>query len=63
MDNAFLFAFFIKAIIDFAEEGDPFDNTILTVEDSIPITEPDATKIYQNISSEPEITVALDKPK
>ena len=42
--------------------GDPFDNTILTVEDSIPITEPDATKIYQNISSQPEITVALDQP-
>ena len=54
--------FLLRPLLIFAEEGDPFDNTILTVEDSIPITEPDATKIYQNISSQPEITVALDQP-
>ena len=54
--------FLLRPLLSFAEEGDPFDNTILTVEDSIPITEPDATKIYQNIPSEPEITVALDQP-
>ena len=54
--------FLLRPLLSFAEGGDPFDNTILTVEDSIPITEPDATKIYQNISSQPEITVALDQP-
>ena len=54
--------FLLRPLLSFAEEGDPFDNTILTVEDSIPITEPDTTKIYQNIPSEPEITVALDQP-
>jgi hypothetical protein len=54
--------FLLRPLLGFAEGSDPFDNTILTVEDSIPITEPDATKIYQNISSQPEITVALDQP-
>ena len=54
--------FLLRPLLSFAEEGDPFDNTILTAEDSIPLTEPDATKIYQNISSQPEITVALDQP-
>ena len=54
--------FLLRPLLSFAEGDDPFDNTILTVEDSIPITEPDATKIYQNISSEPKITVALDQP-
>ena len=42
--------FLLRPLLSFAEGDDPFDNTILTVEDSIPITEPDTTKIYQNIS-------------
>ena len=54
--------FLIRPLLGFAEGSDPFDNTILTVDDNIKITEPEASIIDQEISSQSDTTVALDQP-
>ena len=58
-----VFVFFLlRPLLGFAESIDPFDNTILTVDDNIKITEPEASIIDQEISSQSDTTVALDQP-
>ena len=54
--------FLLRPLLGFAEGSDPFDNTILTVDDTIKITEPEASIIDQEISSQSDTTVALDQP-
>ena len=54
--------FLLRPLLGFAEGSDPFDNTILTVDDNIKITEPEASIIDQEISSQSDTTVALDQP-
>jgi len=54
--------FLLRPLLGFAEGNDPFDNTILTVDDNIKITEPEASIIDQEISSQSDTTVALDQP-
>ena len=58
-----VFVFFLlRPLLGFAEGSDPFDNTILTVDDNIKITEPEASITDQEISSQSDTTVALDQP-
>ena len=54
--------FLLRPLLGFAEGSDPFDNTILTVDDTIKVTEPEASIIDQEISSQSDTTVALDQP-
>ena len=54
--------FLLRPLLGFAEGNDPFDNTILTVDDNIKITEPEASITDQEISSQSDTTVALDQP-